>query len=225
MLLAEACAAAAPAPTGADLAALEDLARQEAIRQLPPLSPDQRLAVVPIQRAAPLEPCTSPVSAAKAPGVQSRDRVLVELRCDSGKTWRLYVPVRVIGTSPVAVTRHAIVAGQVLKAEDLVLEQRDIAQLPVGYLNSLEIAVGLTAGRAIAGGAALTNQELVGTNVVQRGQTVTLVASNGTVSVRMPGKALSDGLLNQRIRVENLSSGKIVEGIARSQQVVEIVFQ
>jgi flagella basal body P-ring formation protein FlgA len=40
----------------------------------------------------------------------------------------------------------------------------------------------------------------------------------------MPGRALSDGLINQRIKVENLSSGKIVEGIARSQQVVEIIF-
>ena len=41
----------------------------------------------------------------------------------------------------------------------------------------------------------------------------------------MEGKALSDGLVNQRVRVENLSSGKIVEGIARSQQMVEIILQ
>jgi flagella basal body P-ring formation protein FlgA len=32
-------------------------------------------------------------------------------------------------------------------------------------------------------------------------------------------------MINQRIRVENLSSGKVVEGIIRSQQVVEIVLQ
>jgi flagella basal body P-ring formation protein FlgA len=36
---------------------------------------------------------------------------------------------------------------------------------------------------------------------------------------------LSDGLMNQRVKVENLSSGKIVEGIARSEQVVEIISQ
>jgi flagella basal body P-ring formation protein FlgA len=29
--------------------------------------------------------------------------------------------------------------------------------------------------------------------------------------------------MNQRVKVENLSSGKIVEGIARSEQVVEII--
>jgi flagella basal body P-ring formation protein FlgA len=50
------------------------------------------------------------------------------------------------------------------------------------------------------------------------------VADAGGVSVRMPGRVLTDGLVNQRVRVENLSSGKIVEGIARSEQVVEIIF-
>ncbi len=45
------------------------------------------------------------------------------------------------------------------------------------------------------------------------------------MSVRMAGRALADGLINQRVKVENLSSGKVVEGIARSEQIVEIVFQ
>jgi flagella basal body P-ring formation protein FlgA len=35
---------------------------------------------------------------------------------------------------------------------------------------------------------------------------------------------LTDGLINQRVKVMNLSSGKVVEGIARSAQVVEIIF-
>jgi flagella basal body P-ring formation protein FlgA len=45
------------------------------------------------------------------------------------------------------------------------------------------------------------------------------------MSVRMAGRALSDGFVNQRVKVENLSSGKTVEGIARSEQIVEIIFQ
>ena len=66
---------------------------------------------------------------------------------------------------------------------------------------------------------------MLAAKAVQRGQTVTLVADAGGMSVRMAGRALSDGLMNQRVRVQNLSSGKIVEGIARSEQVVEIIFQ
>ena len=54
---------------------------------------------------------------------------------------------------------------------------------------------------------------------------MTLLADAGGISVRMAGRALSDGLMNQRVRVQNLSSGKIVEGIARSEQVVEIILQ
>ena len=32
-----------------------------------------------------------------------------------------------------------------------------------------------------------------------------------------------DGALNQRIRVENLNSGRVVEGIVRSPEIVEIL--
>jgi flagella basal body P-ring formation protein FlgA len=113
----------------------------------------------------------------------------------------------------------------VLGTKDVAVEQRDLTTLPPGYLDDPAIAVGLTASRAIAGGAVLTNQQLLGTRAVQRGQTVTLVADAGGMSVRMAGRAMTDGLINQRVRVENLSSGKIVEGIARSEQVVEIIFQ
>ena len=86
-------------------------------------------------------------------------------------------------------------------------------------------AAEFTASRPIAGGAYLTNQQLVAAKAVQRGQSVTLIADAGGMSVRMAGRALSDGLMNQRVRVQNLSSGKIVEGIARSEQIVEIILQ
>jgi len=154
-----------------------------------------------------------------------QDRATIELRCQNAKPWHLYVQVRIIGTSSVVVAAHAIVVGSVLKATDLVVEQHDISELPPGFLDDPAIALGLTASRPISGGAFLTNQQLVAARAVQRGQSVTLVADLGGMSVRMAGKALSDGLINQRVRVQNVSSGKIVEGIARSPQVVEIVFE
>ncbi len=154
-----------------------------------------------------------------------KDRVLIELRCQGTVAWHLYVPVRIVGTSSVAVAAHAIVVGTVLTAKDLRLEQHDISELPIGFLDDPAIAVGLTASRPIPGGAFLTNQQLVAARAVQRGQSVTLLADIGGMSVRMAGKALSDGLINQRVKVQNVSSGRIVEGIARSEQIVEIISQ
>ena len=175
----QSAAAPAPAVDLQDTAVLETLAKAEATRHLPRLGEQQHLAVTPIQRGQALTRCLASVQSSQAPGIQVSGRILIELRCEVGRPWHIYVPVRVVGTSPVVVTTHAIVAGTSLTPKDLVVEQRDMTELPPGYLNSTDIAVGLTASRAIAGGAILTNQELLGNKAVQRGQTVTLVASNG----------------------------------------------
>jgi flagella basal body P-ring formation protein FlgA len=221
------CLAVSLAHAGAtqDLPQLEALARAEALRQLPPLTDRQRLQMGAIDPNVRLDRCVGPPRAGLAPGFKVRDRVLVELRCDGDTAWHIYVPVRVVGTTSTAVAAHALIAGSVLTAADVRLEQRDIVQLPPGYLDDPAIAIGLTAIRPIGGGTVLTNQQLAGSPAVLRGQQVTLLASAAGMSVRSMGRALNDGLVNQRVRVLNLSSGKIVEGVARSAQVVEIVFQ
>jgi len=224
-----ACLAATPA-LGADfqdVAQLEGLAKSAAAAVLPAPTDRQRLQVGPIQPRLQLQRCDNGVKSGIAPGLRAPGRVLVELRCEGrpGAAWHLYVPVRIVGTSTVVLAAHALVVGTVLTTRDVSVEQRDITALPPGYFDDPQIAVGLTVSRAISGGTVLTNQQLLGTRAVQRGQTVTLIADLGGMSVRMAGRALSDGLINQRIRVENLSSGKIVEGIARSEQVVEIIIQ
>lgn len=207
-----------------EVPALEALAGAEARRFLPPLTDQQRLQVGPIQPHLQLTRCENTVTAARAPGIQVPSRVLIELRCDGRTPWHIYVPAKIVGTTRVVLAAHALVVGTVLTAKDMTIEQRDLVGLPPGYLDDPSIAVGLTASRAVSGGAILTNQELLGQQAVQRGQAVTLIADAGGISVRMAGRALNDALVNQRVKVENLSSGKIVEGIARSAQLVEIIF-
>jgi flagella basal body P-ring formation protein FlgA len=217
--------AALPGADRQDIPTLESLAKSEAMRQFPALSDRQRFLIGPIEPNLELERCRLPVAASLTSTHHMQDRATIELRCQDPKSWHIYVQVRVIGTSTVAVAAHAIVVGSVLKAADLRVEEHDISELPLGFLDDPSIAVGLTASRPIAGGAFITNQQLVAAKAVQRGQSVTLVADAGGMSVRMAGKALSDGLVNQRVKVANLSSGKVVEGIARSEQVVEIILQ
>ena len=72
-------------------------------------------------------------------------------------------------------------------------------------------------------GTVLTPAVLESDQVVKRGQTVTIVAKAGGISVNMSGTALADGGLNQRIRVENTNSGRIVEGVVRSGEHVEVL--
>jgi flagella basal body P-ring formation protein FlgA len=225
MVLLPPSAFAEPAPALTDAARMEALVRIAASQELPPLTASQRFIIGPIERNLEVPKCSQPIRPSVASPRHMKDRVTIELRCPDAKLWHMYVPVRVVGTSPVAMAAHAIVQGTVIKATDLNVEERDISELPLGYLDDPSIAVGLTASRPIAGGAFMTNQMLVASRAVQRGQSVTLVADTGGMSIRMAGRAMSDGLVNQRVKVQNLSSGKVVEGIARSEQVVEIILQ
>ncbi|MGB6352646.1 MAG: flagellar basal body P-ring formation chaperone FlgA [Steroidobacteraceae bacterium] len=218
-------AAALPADDFQDVSQLEALAKSQAAQQFPPLTDRQRFLVGPLDQRLKLERCNQPLAATVGNGAHMRDRVMVQVRCPGTPGWHVYVPVRIVGTSTVTIAARAIVVGSVLTAKDVRTEQRDVSALPPGYMDDPSVAIGLTASRPISSGAVITNQYLVAAKAVQRGQTVTLVADVGPMSVRMAGRALSDGLMNQRVKVENLSSGKIVEGIARSEQVVEIISQ
>ena len=227
-------AARSPAQTGATAPAaaaltppklIEALAREAAEREFPQLSEHQRMVVGPIEPHAELAKCQAPIRAMLSSAHHMQDRATFEVRCTDLNGWHLYVPVRIVGISSVAVAVHAMVIGEVIKEEDLKVEQHDVSELPLGFIDEPKVAVGLTVSRPIAGGAYLTNQQLVASKAVQRGQMVTLVADAGGMSVSMAGRALTDGLVNQRVRVTNLSSGKVVEGIARSEQVVEIILQ
>jgi flagella basal body P-ring formation protein FlgA len=217
--------AAAPATALQDVGQLESIARTEAALHLPSLTEKQRFLVGPIPPRVQLPQCAGAVKPSVGPAPHMNDRVLVELHCQGATAWHLYVPVRIVGTAAVAVAARAIVAGTVLTEHDIRIEQHDMTELPPGYLDDPAIAVGRTAARPISGGTVLSNQQLVASKAVLRGQAVTLVADASGIRVRMAGRALTDGLINQRVRVQNLSSGKTVEGIARSEQVVEIILQ
>ncbi len=179
-----ATAAATRAADFQDLPQLETAAKSAATASLPPPGDRQRLQVGPIQPGLRLPRCDTGVKSAVAPGLQDRIRVLIELRCEGPVNWHLYVPVRLVGISAVVIAAHAIVVGSVLTDRDVTVEQRDAAGLLPGYFDDPALVIGLTAGRAIAGGAVLTNQQLLAAKAVVRGQSVTLIADGGGMSIR-----------------------------------------
>jgi flagella basal body P-ring formation protein FlgA len=135
-----------------DIAQLETLAKSAAAQELAPLTDRERFIVGPIQSNLELQRCNS-LKPVIGTAHHMKDRVTVELRCAGPTAWHLYVPVRIVGTTPVAVTVHALVTGSVLTAADLKVEQHDISELPQGYFDDPAVAVGLTAARPISGGA------------------------------------------------------------------------
>ncbi len=57
-------------------------------------------------------------------------------------------------------------------------------------------------------------------SLMKRGQQVTLLAAAGAMEVRARGVAMNDAPAAGRIKAQNLSSGRIVEGFVESADVI-----
>lgn len=123
------------------------------------------------------------------------------------------------------VLKTSLPKGHLLTPADVVAERRDVARLTGAYVASLESIAGQRLKHAVTGGAILKPSMLAADKIVRRGQTVTLIVDADAMNIRMAGTALMDGALNQRIRVENPASGRIVEGLVRSPEYVEVLVQ
>ena len=150
-------------------------------------------------------------------------RTVVGVQCRGSRPWKIFVPVEVVVLAEVFTAKHTLPRGHLITADDLAVAERDVSRMMNGYLTSTEALVGQRLKQSVIAGRVVTPAMLEADRIVKRGQTVTLIASQGGLKVSMTGKALSDGSLNQRIRVENVNSGRVVEGIVRSTEHVEIV--
>lgn len=159
----------------------------------------------------------------RAPKSLRGTAVTVEVQCSQPSPWKLYVPVKVQQFAQVLVLNRAVQRGETIHADMLSLQQRDLARLPYGYITQTAQAVGQQSKRNLMPGAAIRPQDLGARQLIRRGQQVTLIGRIDGLEIRMSGKALADGHLQQRIRVENLSSRKVVEAVVRSAQEVEVL--
>ncbi|MCB1845714.1 MAG: flagellar basal body P-ring formation protein FlgA [Halioglobus sp.] len=158
-------------------------------------------------------------------GARIRQRTIVGVRCTGSQPWKVYVPVNLAVTENVLVLASNLPRGHALTEDDLHSERRDVSRLPGGYLSSVKDVLGQRLKQSLRAGSILSPAALQAELLIRRGQTVTLSAATDAISIRMSGKALMDGTLNQRIRVENGSSGRVVEGMVRSAERVEVLVQ
>lgn len=178
-----------------------------------------------LDRRLNLAPCERRLEAFLRPGARLANRTIVGVRCPGERPWKVYVPVHLAVDEDVLVLTRALPRGHLLEAGDLTRERRDVSRLSGGYARQPSEVLGQRLKRSLRAGSIVTPAVLSTRVLVRRGQSVTLRAHNDAVSIRVAGKALMDGALNQRIRVRNVSSGRIVEGLVRSAELVEILVQ
>ena len=211
-----------------DAGALQQMARdfvQPALNQaLPagatgPLRPevvigqlDSRLRLAPCQRIEPHLP----------PGTQLWGRSRIGLRCVDGPTrWNVYLPVTVKAWGPAWVLRRPVASGATLTEEDAERADIDWAEHRSSVLADPDRWVGQQAAFTLQPGQALRQHMVRSTPAFAAGAPVK-VSSGGTgFRVVVTGEAMGPGVLGQVARVR-LPGGKVVSGLVRDEQTVEI---
>ncbi len=166
--------------------------------------------------------CDRPLDAFVRPGTEFSGRVVVGVRCTGKVSWKVYLPVHVGVLQPAVVTTRPLARDQVITENDIEIVDRDVSGLTNGYIDQRKQVIGRRVARSVGPGIVLQPRLLQEQTLIEKGQAVTLSVQSDSVSIQMAGIAQTKGAENQLIQVRNLTSGKIVEGRVRSDNLVEI---
>ena len=160
-----------------------------------------------------LAPCAAPLTAVPQSTGNVNSRITVGVHCNSGAMWTIYVPVTVEVELPVLVLQRSLGRDARVDAADVKLQTKRVSGAAANFVADVSFLQGRHLKRPQTAGVALTMEALVVDLLVRRGQQVTLLAKSGAIEIRAQGRALADGGLRDRIRVQNVNSLKVVEGV------------
>jgi flagella basal body P-ring formation protein FlgA len=123
---------------------------------------------------------------------------------------------------PVLVAQRALASGSLPDAAAFNVMTRRLPGLSNHYISDPAQLAGQRLRRPVAQGEALNADALLTAPIVKRGQQLTLLAHTAGMEVRVTVVALADGKPDERIRVQNPASQRIVEATVRSSQLVEV---
>jgi flagella basal body P-ring formation protein FlgA len=166
--------------------------------------------------------CDRPLSVSQQSQGVPLGRVTAKVRCEGSSPWTVFVGATVKLYRQVVVTTRPLKRETVLAEGDIALREQDVGLLGQGYLTELEQALGQMLVRPTVNNQVLTPVHLQQVAVIAKGDQVVITARAGTLAVRMPGEALSDGGLSAQIRVRNLNSQRVVKARVTGPGQVEV---
>lgn len=159
-----------------------------------------------------LRQCSQPLEASSTVGTVKPGRVAVSVRCTGEAPWSLFVPVTITARAPVVVLKGPLQRGKVLTSADLELRELPVDTLPPQYLSRAEDVIGSELTRNVNNESYATASMLRLRKLVEKGQSVVILAQSGQLAVKMAGVAQEAGQLGDRIGVLNTASGRTVYG-------------
>lgn len=175
--------------------------------------------VAKIDRRVKISTCENNMTAVLVGNKKLQRSATVRINCESAQPWRLHVVIKITRTVPVIVTSRPLSKGSQLSQSNTKIKYINKALLRSGTITDLQYIRNARLKRQLSNEQMVLSRDIC---LVCKGETVTIESSVGSLTVKTDGIALSNGVLNQNIRVENKKSKRIVSGIVKSAGLVSI---
>jgi flagella basal body P-ring formation protein FlgA len=140
-----------------------------------------------------------------------RFSAMVSVTGESMEPLHLRVTGRADDTVELPVATARLLAGSVLRADDVHMARVHTAMLRGEMVRRPDDAIGMQAKRQIAAGQPLALAELTRPSMVQKGALVLMMLDSPGITLTAQGQAMESGAINERIRVLNPVSRAVVE--------------
>jgi len=166
--------------------------------------------------------CDEPLETFSSPGGSNKFKQTVGVRCPGTNPWSIYVPVTIELKMKIVIASRELARGTLITAGDIRLEEREVSHLHRGFFVQPGRLIGMHLEKGLHENDVVSPRQLTAPQTIKRGSQVTILGRIGALKVRMEGKALADGTIGQRIRVQNKSSKRRVEAMVVAPGIVEV---
>ncbi len=168
-----------------------------------------------------LAACGEPLQMNLRDQSRSGGAVSVHVSCNTPQPWAIYASAQVDLYRDILVAKRTIARGERLHEGNIGLELTNTSLQRQGYLIDPHRAKGQLAKRNIRPGEAIRQGLLEEPIAIDRGQTVSLAARSGGITVVTQAEALASGRVGDQIRVRNISSERIISARIVDEGTVE----
>ncbi|HED36016.1 MAG TPA: flagellar basal body P-ring formation protein FlgA [Gammaproteobacteria bacterium] len=169
-----------------------------------------------------LTQCPNPLTASLAAGSRFAGKTTVHINCSGNTPWTVFLSAHISLYANIIKTAQPLSRGHILQKSDLMVNEEDLGRLKYGFFTDPQNLIGKQLTRRLKQNSIIRANYIKSPTLVKRGELVSIIAENSGYSVRMTGTAMMDGARGDRIRVKNLSSKRIIEGIVKKSGVVSI---
>ena len=145
--------------------------------------------------------------------LMSSGRSTVNVRCNLGKKWAIFVSVTITPFDSVVILTQPLQRGELVTQTALAIVRRDVSQLRGNYLTNIESVLNKTTTRTLVAGSVVSKKDFIEPKLVKRGDNVVISKNTLGIEIKMNGVAQSDGIRGQIIRVKNQSSNRVINAI------------